>query len=103
MAKTRLLLQNKLKELTGLTNCYFSPPNGFDLVYPCIVYTWNNNYTEKADNINYIKARRYTVTIITGDQDTDLSDKLVEGLMYCSLVRHFVNDNLEHFVHDVFY
>lgn len=101
MAKTRLELSKKLK--TICQNCYFSPPNGFNMNYPCIVYTWDNNSIDNADNTRYIGFRRYTVTVITDDPDSDLSDKLLECFRYCSLNRHFTSDNLNHFVHTLYF
>lgn len=101
MAKTRLELSKELKTLCK--NCYFSPPNGFNLKYPCITYSLDNNLTTNADDMRYISFRRYTVTVITDDPDSDLSDKLLEKFKYCSLDRHFISDNLNHFVHTLYY
>ncbi len=103
MERTRLSLHKRLKEITGLQNCYFSPPNGFNLKYPCLVYTVSNHVGDRADNLRYIGRTRYTITVITEDPDSDLSEKLVNYLDYCSLDRHFTNDNLNHFVHTLFY
>lgn len=103
MARTRLQLHEELLKIIGNGNCYFSPPNGFNLKYPCIVYKHENNLDEYADNMRYKGFKRYTITIITEDPDSDLSEQLLDHFYYCTLVRHFCLDNLNHFVHDLFY
>lgn len=100
MAKTRLQLQSELEKICP--NCYFSPPNEFNLKYPCIIYQLQSNSDRHADDIRYIHLRRYTVTVITDDPDDDLSDRLIDCFDYCSLDRMFTSDNLNHFVHTLY-
>ena len=101
MAKTRLELHEELKMLCN--NCYFSPPDGFDMSYPCIVYKLESDKNGFADNYRYTRYKRYTVTIITQDPDSEMPDKLIERFHHCTFDRHFTNDNLNHFVHTLYY
>lgn len=103
MARPRLQLDEILNDIIRNGNCYFSPPNGFKMKYPCIVYKYENNRDDRADNMRYTRFRRYTVTVITDDPDSNISDQLLDRFTYCTLVRTFSSDNLNHFVHDLFY
>lgn len=98
MAKPREILQTLLEGLLGTRNVYFQPPESLKLNYPCIVYERNNIRIDTANNKPYLKYKRYTVTYIDEDPDSEIPDKLLE-LAYCSFDRHFVSDNLNH---DVF-
>ncbi len=102
MAKNREDLQAILEELLGSRNVYFQPPESLKLKYPCIVYERSDIRKVKADNIGYLKHKQYMVTVIDEDPDSELPDKMLE-LPYCSFDRHFVSDNLNHDVFDLFY
>lgn len=83
-------------------SCYFSPPAGFLMNYPCIVYNYANSLDSFADNIHYKKSKRYIVTVIDEDPDSKIPNKL-EELPYCTADRNFVVDGLNHFVYTLFY
>lgn len=78
-------------------NVYFQPPTNLEIKYPCIVYSIDSDNTRYADNQKYLKRLRYSVTIIDRDPDSRLLNAVLD-LMYTSLDRHFVNDNLHHYV-----
>lgn len=103
MARTRLQLHDELMKIIGNGNCYYSPPNGFNLKYPCIVYKHENNADDYADDLHYIRFRRYTVTVIDDNPDSDLSERLLDHFRYCDLSRQFCSDNLNHWIHNLFY
>lgn len=86
----------------GLDHCYYNPPNGTQLRYPCIVYKHDNNSTDYADNKVYRKHKRYSVTIIDEDEDSLIPSRL-EELSYCSLNRTYAVDGLHHFVYNLFF
>jgi len=96
-------LHNKLKEVFGSNNIYFQPPENVRLKYPCIVYTRGSINDVPADNRDYTRRVRYTLTLIGEDPDSDMVDKLLEQLPYCSYDRYFVADNLSHDVFTLFY
>lgn len=83
--------------------CYFSPPADKDITYPCIVYNYTNDDEEFADNVIYRSYRRYTITIIDEDSDSEIPIKLKNILPYCTSDRNFASDGLNHFVYTLFY
>lgn len=86
----------------GKTHCYFEPPSGTEMGYPCIVYHRQNNSDNFADNIHYMSSVRYSVTVIDEDPDSKIPDKL-EELPYCTSDRTFSTDDLSHFVYTLYY
>lgn len=102
MEQRRLKLHEILCEILGSRFCYFSPPNGFEMNYPCIVYELSNIDEKKADNIGYNMKVEYTITVIDENPDTDLVEKVLE-LPYCRFDRKFDSDNLNHFVFSLYY
>ena len=81
---------------------YFQPPEGFKLKYPCIVYELDRIETNFANNLPYLHNKRYSVTVITKDPDSEIPG-LVADLPMCSHDRHFVNDNLHHDVFTIYF
>ena len=61
----RLELQLELERLMGSRNVYYQPLPSLKLQYPCIVYERNPGEPMYADNLKYIKANRYQVTLIS--------------------------------------
>ena len=98
MAKPRIELQALLEKLLGSRNVYFQPPESVKLKYPGIVYEISGIQTDLADNRIYRSRKRYAVTVIDKDPDSEIPDKL-QDLDYCDFDRHFTVDNLNH---DVF-
>ena len=82
---------------TMCENVYFNPPDKMQLTYPCIMYQLDNTSIFHASNKIYAKHKRYTVTVIDRDPDSNIPD-LVLDLPYCNHDRTFVNDNLYHYV-----
>jgi hypothetical protein len=84
--------------LTGITeNVYFQPPENIQMAYPAIVYSRDGSTSEHADNGPYRLTKRYQVTVIDRNPDSDLPDQ-VEGLPSCSIQRWFASDSLNHWV-----
>lgn len=92
----RLELHSKLMEL--VPNVYFQPPPGRQMVYPCIVY--NREYIDSAfaGNKPYRLTKRYMVTVIDRDPDSELPVKIA-SLGRTQHVRFYTADGLNH---DVF-
>lgn len=97
---SRLELQTLLETLTE--NVYFQPPTGIEMQYPCIVYQRDNSRSEFADNRPYMHTKRYQVTVIDRNPDSELPD-MVEALPYCSFNRFFAADSLNHYVFTLFF
>lgn len=98
----RLDLQELLVELLGSPNVYFQPPETVNLQYPCIVYHRDFVDTDHADNLPYKHVKRYSITVIDQDPDSDIPDKVGE-LPSCSYDRFFTADNLNHDVFRLFF
>mgnify|MGYP004623699063 FL=1 len=99
---TRLDLHEIFCSTLGSRNVYFQPPETIKMNYPCIVYERASNDTRFADNRPYKSIRRYTVTIIDKNPDSQLPDKLGE-LPLCRLNRVYTADNLNHYVFDIYF
>lgn len=94
------ILENLLGEYSE--NCYFEPPDGFEMNYPCITYELSNAMKQYANNHPYLIDKRYIVTVIDLDPDSELRDKVLE-LPKCSFDRAFTNDNLNHYVFTLYF
>lgn len=99
--RTRLDLHETLSGLEGVRACYFSPPEGLVMDYPCIVYHQMDETVRFADNIPYNKSKRYSITVIDEDPDSEIPD-LVSSLPYCMSERVFSYDGMYHFVYLIF-
>lgn len=97
---SRLQLQSLLETITE--HVYFQPPVNIQMQYPCIVYVRDNSISEFADNQLYIHTKRYQVTVIDRNPDSDLPDT-VERFPLCSLTRSFAADNLNHYVFNLYF
>lgn len=92
---SRLELHEELCDILGSRNVYFQPPPSVKLIYPAIVYSRSGIDKIPADDIAYLLPRRYMVTLIEHDPDTETIDKLLK-LPYCMYDRHYAADNLNH-------
>lgn len=97
MARPRVELQTLLQSLTD--HVYFQPPTNTRISYPCIVYERDVAESLAADNATYRYTKRYLVTVIDPNPDSDIPDK-VAALPLTRHNRFFTADNLNH---DVFF
>jgi hypothetical protein len=98
----RLELHEILKDLIDPYEVYYQPPSSFNLTYPCIIYELEKIKTDYADSIMYKNKKRYSVTVIDKNPDSEIPNKVLE-LAYCSFDRSFKSDNLNHFVFTLYY
>ena len=98
----RLELQTLLEDVLGTTNVYFQPPANVQMQYPCIVYTRDSARTRFAGNVPYRYTKRYQVTFIGQDPDSEIPDKIA-ALPMCIFNRHFTANNLNHDVFSLFF
>lgn len=70
--------------------------------YPAIVYERDRIDSEFAGDHPYKHDKRYAVTVIYDDPDSDLPDA-VSKLPKCSFNRHFVTDGLYHDVFSLYF
>ena len=96
----RLQLHQLLETFTE--HVYFQPPVNVQLHYPCIVYKRDYATTLFADDHPYKFIKRYMVTIIDRDPDSEIPDKVAE--MPMSLFNRFYTaDDLNHDVYNVYF
>lgn len=100
MAQSRLQLHELLLTLTP--NVYFQPPASKDMDYPCIVYMRDSADTQFAGNKPYIYVKRYMVTVIDRNPDSDIPDK-VAALPQCLFNRNYPANGLHHDVFNLYF
>jgi len=96
----RLELQTLLETLCD--NVYFQTPESMRLVYPCIIYKRDWALTNFAENLPYKIVRRYQVTVVDQDPDSDIPQAVAE-LPMCIFDRHYTADDLNHDVYKLFF
>lgn len=96
----RLDLQAILEEITD--HVYFQPPTNVQLQYPCIVYSRDDEKSVYAGDGLYKNTKRYKVTVIAMNPDSELPDS-VRMLPLCAFDRHYVGDNLNHDVFNLYF
>lgn len=95
-------LQALLEGLLGSENVYFQPPPNTAMQYPCIVYERNNATNVFANNASYRYTKRYTVTVIDSDPDSETPDKIAK-LPLCTYERRFATQGLNHDVFNLYF
>lgn len=98
----RLKLQTLLETIGVKGNVYFQPPSNLQMNYPAIVYERDDINTRHANNLPYSQRKRYQVTIIDRNPDSLIPDKVAK-LPLCEFSRHFVADNLNHDVFNLYF
>lgn len=103
MGRSRTQLQSLLETFIPPTGkVYFQPPNGTIMKYPAIVYKRDYRVTEFANNKAYHSTKRYQVTIIDRDPDSEIPEKIA-ALPMCTFSRFFAVDNLNHDIYDLYF
>jgi hypothetical protein len=98
----RSLLHDRLKALLGSDHVYFQPPATVQMVFPCIVYSRDAADTKFADNSPYSYKKRYQVTVIDRNPDSEVPDKVAQ-LPLCTFARFFTANNLNHDVFELYF
>lgn len=99
---TRIEFQNILEHILGERNVHFQPPPDFILRYPTIVYDLSGIRMNRADNGSYSTTREYLVTLIDRNPDSRFVDELSK-LRMSTFDRHYISDNLHHYIFRIFY
>lgn len=99
---TRLELQSLLESILGSKAVYFQPPQKTQIEYPCIIY--QNNFIESvfADNNSYLHHKRYSVTVIDRNPDSNIPAKIL-ALPMCTVDRFYVRDGLNHYTFTLYF
>lgn len=93
----RLMLHEMLCKILGSRNVYFQPPESIQMKYPAIRYSLGNIDSKHANNNPYIKSRTYEITLIDRNPDSVIVDKIA-SIPTCRFDRHYISNNLNHFV-----
>lgn len=96
----RLELQQLLE--TFVANVYFQPPTNVQLKFPCIIYKRDFAETRFADDIPYNLTKRYMITVVDPDPDSEIPSK-VAAMPMCLFNRFYTADNLNHDVYNVYF
>lgn len=109
---TRLELDALLRGVFGITEpisnvltdpkVYYQPPANVQMKYPCIVYAQNDEDVHHADNQAYRRVKRWEITIIDRDPDSQIPD-VIAALPMSKFNRRFVDSNLYHTVYNLFF
>lgn len=81
----------------------FQPPPGYKLSYPCCIYEQSNGDTKFGDNRPYIFTKKYSLTIIDRNPDTDLVELVAMHFPMCRMDRTFIADGLNHYVFTLYW
>lgn len=95
--KSRLELDNILRNIMGSDPVYYQPPSNIE--YPCVIYSTSGYSTMYADGFKYLKMRQYQIMFIRTSAKEDSRIQQILDLPYCSYDRQYIAD---HLVHDVF-
>lgn len=95
-------LQALLESLLGSESVYFQPPPTVQMEYPSIVYRLNNIDITHANNKPYEHKKRYQVTVVDRDPDSDIHEK-VGNLSTASYDRFYTADGLNHHVYNLYW
>ena len=97
-------LVDMLQDLMGSkVKVYYQPPENLKLQYPCVVVELSNALLQYADDIPYLKNKRYSLTLMCLNADNDsYVDKLLD-LPMCTFDRRFINDKIVHDVFNIYY
>lgn len=98
----RLDLQTILEKTLGSRNVYFQPPASIQMKYPCVVYELSNMDIRHADNNPYLHRKRYKVTVIDRNPDSDIPNRIAM-LQTVFFDRHYTQENLHHFVFNLYF
>lgn len=96
----RLQLHQLLETFSD--HVYFQPPTNVRLQYPCIVYHRDFAETKFADDFPYNHTKRYMITIIDPDPDSEIPSK-VAALPMSLFNRFYTADDLNHDVYNVYF
>lgn len=102
LEQRRLPLHNRLCEIVGVKKCYYSPPTGLNMEYPCICYDLANPNIIHADNIPYFITLQWTITVIDENPDSPIASQFFT-MPGCSFDRKFKSDDLNHFVFSLYF
>lgn len=100
--RNRLELQKTLEDIPGVRGVYFQPPASNLMRYPAIVYSRSGIRNYYADNEVYRQGSLYEIVVIDKNPDSDIV-KTVSLLPRCKFIKHYVADNHNHDVFEIYF
>lgn len=103
--RTRIELHEILCDILCSPNCYYRPPSTIRMSYPCIVYDDDGTDITHADNLRYLRKKRYAATVIDECAESEIANRLLndERLKYLRPEKGFSVDGLNHFPFTLYY
>lgn len=95
------LLRKVMKDVSGVENVYFQPPENLLLKHPAIIYSRSDIRNRPADDMVYSQFTFYDLTVIDKNPDS-LLVYAVASLPRCKFGRHYKSDNLNHDTFTIF-
>lgn len=86
----------------GSSNVYYQPPENLKMSYPAIVYSLDDIKRTSADDVAYLQTRCYEIIVVDKKPDNVVIDKIL-NLPLCDFNRHYVADNLNHYVFKLYF
>lgn len=100
----RLDLQAELEDLMGAgVMVKFQPPPNYKLTYPCCLYELSGGDTKFANNMPYTFEKKYSVTIIDRNPDTNYVEMMAMHFPKCVFDRAYIADGLNHYVFTLYW
>ena len=100
---SRLQLHEELCEILGSRYVYYNPPESVKMSHPCIRYSLSGVDQKNANNNSYMRKKRYEITVIDLNPDSDIFEKILDNFEMCSFDRSYRSDNLNHFTLTLYY
>lgn len=100
---SRLQLHEEICEVQGSRNAYFQAPGKDRMIYPCTVYKLNRVQQRHANDKSYLKFPNYQLIIMDRDPDSTIWSDMMDHFKYCSFDRHYVADDINHWVLSLYY
>lgn len=81
----------------------FQPPPGYKMHYPACRYEQSNGKSTFASNMPYTFTKKYSVTIIDPNPDTNYVEMMAMRFSMCVMDRAYAADGLNHYVFTLYY
>lgn len=95
-------LHDILVDILGSENVYYQPPESVKMHYPAIRYSRSDIVNTFANNNVYAQKYAYEIVLIDSNPDSETVFKLSQ-LPKIRFQRHYVANNLNHDVYQLFY
>lgn len=99
----RYELHSLLKTILGSDNVYYQPPENLKLKFPCIIYDLEGKDVKYADDYKYSSMRKYQLTVVDKNPDSEIPDSIEDALNFCRFDRRYIKDNIYHYAFSLYY